>query len=100
MGVEAVAGPGSATQVVEDRRPAVHWNDHVGVVDRPPVVAIALEHGRRHQRYGWIGFPPELDVGEAAEESATHLGVSQLSERVAGDEPDWPAERVGHPGSR
>src|SRR5438132_7195840 len=99
MGVEAVAGPGSATQVVEDRRLAVHRNDHVGVVDRPPIVAIPLEHRRRHQRYGWTGFPPELDVGETAEESEIHLAVSQLIERLAGDEPDWLAERIAHPGS-
>src|SRR5438105_12207541 len=99
MGVEAVAGPGSAAQVVEDRRLAFHRNDHVGVVDRPPVVAITLKHGRRHQRYGWTGFPPELDVGETAEESEIDLAVSQLIERLAGDEPDRLAERIAHPGS-
>src|SRR5438132_2137648 len=99
MGVEAVAGPGSAAQVVEDRRLAVGWNDHIGVVDRPPVVAIPLEHRRRHQRYGWTGFTPELDVGKAAEESEIHLAVSQLIERLAGDEPDRLAERIAHPGS-
>src|SRR5207302_6143260 len=84
---------------LEDRGLAVHRNDHVGVVDRPPVVAIPLEHRRRHQRYWWTGFPPELDVGETAEESEIHLAVSQLVERLAGDEPDRLAERIAHPGS-
>src|SRR5919108_2992049 len=84
--VEAIAGPGSAAQLLECRDRAGRRHDDVREVDRPALVAVALQHRSCHQGNRGLRLPPEADIGKATDEGEVPLTFSELVERLASDQ--------------